>query len=53
MADILFVLVAAAFMGLCVLYVRALDRLVRAGDETPDTDRGVAQAPAEPLEVTR
>jgi hypothetical protein len=33
MADFIFVLVAVAFFGLCVLYVRACDRLVRGGEE--------------------
>ena len=37
MADIIFVLVTLAFFGLCVAYVRACDRLVRKGDDTPDT----------------
>lgn len=33
MADLIFVLVATAFFGLCVLYVRACDRLVRRDEE--------------------
>jgi hypothetical protein len=44
MADIIFVAVAVAFFGLCVLYVRACDRLVRGTAEGPeagaDTDAG-------------
>jgi hypothetical protein len=47
MADIIFVLVAVAFFGLCVLYVRACDRLVGGSEAAPDTERGVADAPAE------
>ena len=43
MADIIFVLVAVAFFGLCVLYVRACDRLVGGGEAPPDTERGVAE----------
>lgn len=38
MADVLFLLLAAAFFALCGLYVRALDRLVGPPD-TPDPDR--------------
>jgi hypothetical protein len=34
MADIVFVVVALAFFGLCVLYVRACDRLVHGTEET-------------------
>jgi len=37
MADLIFVLIALAFFGLCVAYVRACDRLVRGDDGTPDT----------------
>jgi hypothetical protein len=33
MADIVFVVIALAFFGLCVLYVRACDRLVRSTEE--------------------
>ncbi len=33
MADIVFILVGLAFFGLCVAYVRGLDRLVRASEE--------------------
>jgi hypothetical protein len=33
MADIVFVLVALGFFGLCVLYVQACDRLVRSTEE--------------------
>jgi hypothetical protein len=47
MADIIFVLVAVAFFGLCALYVRACDRLVRGSEEAPDTERGAASAPVE------
>lgn len=33
MADIVFVVVALAFFGLCVIYVQACDRLVRGTEE--------------------
>lgn len=33
MADIVFIVVALAFFGLCVAYVRGLDRLVRQSEE--------------------
>jgi uncharacterized protein YoxC len=32
-ADIVFIVVALAFFALCVAYVRALDRMVRAAEE--------------------
>jgi hypothetical protein len=35
MADINFVLVALAFFGLCVVYIRACDRLVRGSEGAP------------------
>jgi hypothetical protein len=34
MADVMFILVTMAFLGLCVAYVRGLDRIVRASEET-------------------
>jgi hypothetical protein len=40
MADIVFVLVALGFFGACVLYVRAVDRMVPATDD-------VTEAPSE------
>ncbi|HVV35321.1 MAG TPA: potassium transporter Trk [Acidimicrobiales bacterium] len=33
MADVVFILVTAVFFGLCVAYVRGLDRLVRTSEE--------------------
>jgi hypothetical protein len=33
MADIVFIGVMLGFFGLCVAYVRGLDRLVRSGEE--------------------
>lgn len=36
MADIVFVAVALAFFGLCVLYVRGCERLVKGSEETPE-----------------
>lgn len=33
MADVVFILVIAIFFGLCVAYVRGLDRLVRTSEE--------------------
>ena len=32
MADIVFVLITGAFLGLCVVYIRACDRMVRADE---------------------
>ncbi len=42
MADVVFLLVAAAFFGLCVAYVRGLDRLIRAAEDAPGDDRVLA-----------
>lgn len=36
MADIVFVLVALVFFGLCAAYVRALDRMAGANEEPND-----------------
>lgn len=33
MADIVFIAVTVAFFGVCVAYVRGLDRIVRAAEE--------------------
>ena len=41
MADIVFIAVTLAFFGLCALYVRGLDRLVRAGSaDSPEELKG-------------
>jgi hypothetical protein len=48
MADILFVLIAVAFFGLCVAYVQACDRLVRRGEEGSEPAPNLA-----PVEVER
>jgi len=32
MSDVLFVLITLVFFGLCVLYVHALDRMIRKDD---------------------
>jgi hypothetical protein len=50
MADIIFVAVALAFFGLCVLYVRACDRLVRGAEDGP-APVGEESAPQRALEV--
>lgn len=41
MADVVFIGVAAAFFAVCVLYIRGLDRMVRASTESegPGADR--------------
>jgi hypothetical protein len=36
MGDVIFVVVSLAFFGLCWLYVRGCDRLVRSGEEAPE-----------------
>lgn len=33
MADVVFIGIAAAFFAVCVLYIRGLDRLVRASTD--------------------
>lgn len=33
MADVAFISIALAFFAICALYVRACDRIVRAGDD--------------------
>lgn len=33
MADVVFILTVVGFIAVCVLYVRGLDRLVRAAEE--------------------
>jgi hypothetical protein len=33
MADLVFIATLFAFIGLCVLYVRGLDRIVRSGEQ--------------------
>ena len=42
MQDLLFIVVGLAFFGLCVAYVRGLDRLVRAAEVT---EPGTASRP--------
>ena len=37
MADVVFIGGMLAFFGLCVAYVRGLDRLVRGAEETEET----------------
>jgi hypothetical protein len=32
MADVLFIAVLAAFFGICVLFVKACDRMIERGD---------------------
>jgi hypothetical protein len=43
MADIAFVGTGLAFFGLCVAYVRGLDRIVRAGEEAEATHEEAAR----------
>lgn len=33
MADVVFIVITIAFFGICVAYVRGLDRLVRSSEE--------------------
>lgn len=37
MADIVFLAVAAGFFGVCVLYIRGCDRIIRGAEESHDT----------------
>jgi uncharacterized protein YoxC len=41
MADIAFIVATLAFFGLCVAYVRGLDRIVRAAEETEEETQEV------------
>ena len=36
MADIVFLAVAVGFFGLCVLYIRGCDRIIRGAEESAD-----------------
>lgn len=51
MADIVFVLVALAFFGVCVVYIRACDRLVR-GSEGGSPAAGAPEAPDDAASIT-
>jgi hypothetical protein len=33
MADVVYIAIVVAFLALCVLYVRGVDRMITAGDE--------------------
>jgi hypothetical protein len=44
MADIVYLLLTVAFFGLCVLYVRGLDRIVQAAEDADATHEGAATA---------
>jgi hypothetical protein len=48
MADIVFVAVVVAFFGLCVLYVRACDRLIGSTDEPNGDPNGDPTGAPEP-----
>lgn len=50
MADVLFLVVLAAFFGLCVVFVRACDRLVRKGAVAIDARGAGDRDPADELE---
>ncbi len=41
MADIVFIVATIAFFGLCVAYVRGLDRIVRAAEEAEEEGQEV------------
>jgi hypothetical protein len=45
MPDLVFVVVSVAFFALCVGYVWALDRLVRAAGEAPPGESGSTGTP--------
>jgi len=44
MADFAFIVAAIAFFGLCVAYVRGLDRIVRAAEEAEEETYGTEEA---------
>jgi hypothetical protein len=39
-ADLVFVALTVGFFGLCVLYVRGLDRMIAGGEADTPTTRG-------------
>jgi hypothetical protein len=43
MPDVIFVIVSIAFFGLCVLYVRGCDRIIRGAEESAETPGEVPQ----------
>lgn len=43
MADIVFVLVAVAFFGVCGLYIKGCERILEGGEESTDNVDGVTQ----------
>ncbi|HMG40238.1 MAG TPA: potassium transporter Trk [Acidimicrobiales bacterium] len=43
MADVVFVLVAVAFFGLCVLYVKGCERILRGAGDADETTEGVTR----------
>ncbi len=48
MADFAFIAAAIAFFGLCVAYVRGLDRIVRAAEEAEEEVQAEVQEPVTP-----
>ena len=36
MADVVFILIVVAFFAVCVLYIRACDRVITGGDSPAD-----------------
>ena len=46
MADFAFIAAAIAFFGLCVAYVRGLDRIVRAAEEAEGETHETQEAQA-------
>ena len=39
MADVLYVALAAAFIGVCVLYVRGCERIIASSDDDSEVAR--------------
>lgn len=39
MADVIYVAVTVAFLGLCVLYVRGCERIIASSDDDSETAR--------------
>jgi hypothetical protein len=43
MADVIFLLIVVAFFGLCALYIRGCERIIRGADEAADVAGEVRQ----------
>jgi hypothetical protein len=40
MADVIFIAIVVAFFGLCVLYIKGCERILRSGDEGSEPATG-------------